>query len=86
MELFFLERFPNPDKYSYEIDQSFADPYLKISIFSTSMSCWVGRGGHMNTYQGGEASQGKIIPIKRHFVSLIFEIVSPLVGSGPPDK
>ena len=40
----------------------------------------------MNTYQGRGTSQGKIIPIKRHFASLIFGIISPLVGSGPPDE
>ena len=45
---------------------------------------WVGREGHMNTYQGGRTSQGKIIPIKRHFASSIFGIISPLVGSTPP--
>ena len=28
----------------------------------------------------------KIIPIKRHFASLMFGIVSRLVGSGPPNK
>ena len=39
----------------------------------------------MNTYQGGGTSQGKIIPIKRHFASLIFGIISPLVGLSPPD-
>ena len=50
------------------------------------MSHWVGRGGHMNTYQGGGTSQGKIIPIKRRFATLIFGIISPLVGSGPTDK
>ena len=50
------------------------------------MSHWVGRGGHMNTYQGGGTSQGKIIPIKRHFASLVFGIISLLVGWGPPDK
>ena len=40
----------------------------------------------MNTYQGGGSSEGKIIPIKRHFASLIFGIISRLVGSSPPDK
>ena len=50
------------------------------------MSHWVGCGGHMNTYQGGGTSQGKITPIKCHFASLIFGIISPLVGSGTPDK
>ena len=40
----------------------------------------------MNIYQGGGTSQEKIIPIKRHFASLIFGIISPLVGYGPPDK
>ena len=40
----------------------------------------------MNTYQGGETSQGKIIPIKRHFSCLIFGIISPLAGSSPPGK
>ena len=68
------------------IDRSFADPSLKIRIFLIGMSHWVGRGGHLNTYQGGGASQRKIIPIKRHFASLIFEIISPLVGSGLDDK
>ena len=29
----------------------------------------------MNTYQGGRTSQGKIIPIKRHFASLVFGIM-----------
>ena len=50
------------------------------------MSHWVGRGGHMNVYQGGRTSQGKIIPTKRSFAGLIFGIITPLVGSGPPDK
>ena len=50
------------------------------------MSHWVGRGGHMNTYQGRGTSQGKIVPIKRHFAILIFGIISPLVGSSPTDK
>ena len=86
LELFLLERFPHPDKYPCEIGRSFADPSLKISIFSISTSHWVGRGGHMNTYQGGGASQGKIIPINRHFASLISGITSPLIGSGSPDK
>ena len=40
----------------------------------------------MNTYQGGGTSQGKVISIKRHFSSLIFGIISPLVGSASPDK
>ena len=40
----------------------------------------------MNTYQGRGTSQGKIIPIKRHFASLIFGIIFPLVGSRSPDK
>ena len=31
----------------------------------------IGRS-QMNTYQGGGTSQGKIIPIKLHFASLIF--------------
>ena len=35
-----------------------------------------GRGGHMNTYQGGNLS-GKIIPIKRHYTSLICRIIFP---------
>ena len=86
LELFFRERFPNPDKYSCGIGQSFADPSLKISIFSIGMLHWVGRWGHMSTYQGGGTSQGKVISIKRHFASLIFGIISPLVGSASPDK
>ena len=69
---------------SIEIGRSFADPSLKISIFSIGMWHWVGCGGHMNTYHGGGTSQGKIILIKRHFASLIFGIISPLVDSGPP--
>ena len=40
----------------------------------------------MNTYKVGGTSQGRIIPMKRHFASLIFGIISPLVGSGPPDE
>ena len=40
----------------------------------------------MNNYQDGGTSHGKIIPIKHHFVSLIFVIVSPLVRSDLPDK
>ena len=64
----------------------FADSSLKISIFPIGLLNWVGGGGDMNTYQGGGISQGKIIPIKRHFASLIFGIISPLVGSGSPDK
>ena len=36
--------------------------------------------------QGGGASQGKIIPIKRHFASLIFGVISLLIGFGPPGK
>ena len=59
LELFFLERFPHPDKYSCEISRSFADPFLKISIFSIGISHWVEHGEHMNTYQGGGTSQGK---------------------------
>ena len=35
----------------------------------------------MDTYQGGGTSEGKKIPIKRHFTSLIFGIISPLIGS-----
>ena len=31
----------------------------------------IGRS-YMNTYQGGATYQGKIIPIKYHFASLIF--------------
>ena len=44
----------------------------------------------MNTYQGGGTSQGKIIPIKRHFASFFFLV---RVGNyfsvswfRPPDK
>ena len=37
----------------------------------------------MNIYQGSTTSQGKIIPIKIHFASLIFEIITLSVGSGP---
>ena len=48
------------------------------------MSHWVGRGGHMNTYWGGGTSQETVIPINRHFASLIFGIVSPLVCSARP--
>ena len=83
---FSLRGSPHPDKYLCESGRSFADPSLKISIFSIGKSHWIGRGGHMNTYQGGETSQGKIIPIKRHFVSLILGIISPLVGSDRPDN
>ena len=50
------------------------------------MSHWAGSGRHMNTFQSGGTSQGKIILIKRHFAGLIFGIISPLVGSGRPDK
>ena len=50
------------------------------------MSRGVGCGGHMNTYQGRRTSKGKIIPLKRHFAGLIFEIIFPLVGPGPLDK
>ena len=56
------------------------------NIFSIGMSHWVGRGGHMNIYKGGGTSQGKVIPIKRHFAGAIFGTILPLVGSGPPDK
>ena len=35
----------------------------------------IGRS-HMNSYQGGGASQGKIIPIKHHFASLIFGVLA----------
>ena len=83
LELFSLERFPHPDKCSYEIDRSFANLSLKISIFSIGMLHWVGREGHMNTYQGGRTSQGKLIPIKRHFASSIFGTIFPLFGSTP---
>ena len=76
----------NDFSYSCKIGRSFAETSLKISIFSIGMSHWVVRGGHVNTFQGGGTFQGKIIPIKRHFTSLIFGIISPLVGSGPPDK
>ena len=51
-------------------------------LFSIGMSHWVGRGGHMM----GEPLKKKLISIKHHFASLIFRIISPLVGSGPPDK
>ena len=81
--IFFLERFPHPDKYLCEIGCSFSDPFLKISIYSIGMSHLVGRRGHMNTYQGGQISQVEIIPIKCHFTSLFFGIISPLVGSPP---
>ena len=47
---------------------------------------WVGRGGHMNTYQDGGISQGKISPVKHRLASLIFGIISPLVNSGHSDK
>ena len=47
---------------------------------------WIGCGGQMNTCQGEGASQGKTIPIKRHFASLIFGIISPIVGSVQPNK
>ena len=50
------------------------------------MPQWVGCGRHMNTYLGEGTSQGKIIPIKRHFASLICGIIPPLVCSGTPDK
>ena len=50
------------------------------------MSHWVGPGEHMNTYQGEGAFQGKTIPIKRHFASLMLGIVSPLIGSDRPCK
>ena len=40
----------------------------------------------MNTYQSGKTFQGKIIPIKRQFASLIFGIISLLAGSDLPDK
>ena len=56
LELFFLERYPYPDKYSCGIDRLFPDLSLKISIFSIGMLHWVGCGGHMNTYQGGGTS------------------------------
>ena len=52
-------------------------PSLEITICSIGMSHWVRRRGHMNTHQDGETSQRKIIPIKRHFASLIFGIISP---------
>ena len=32
----------------------------------------------MNTYQGEGTPQGKIIPIKRRFASLVFGIIAPL--------
>ena len=86
LELFFLKRLSHLHKYSCEIGWSFADPSLKIYIFSIGMLHWVGRREHMNTYQGGGTSQGKIIPIKRHFASLVFGIFSQLVGSYPPNK
>ena len=77
--IIFPWRFPHPDKYSCEIGRSFANTTLKIYIFSISISHWVGRGGHMNTFQDGGTSRGKNIPIKRHFTRLIFGIISPLV-------
>ena len=40
----------------------------------------------MNTYLSGKTSQGKIIPIKRQFTSLIFGIISLLADSDPPGK
>ena len=50
------------------------------------MSHEVGRGGHMNTYQGRGTSKGKIIRLKRHFASLIFGIISRIACPGPLDK
>ena len=37
-------------------------------------------------YHRGGTTQGKIIPIKRHFANSTFGIISPLVGSGHHDK
>ena len=84
IEIFFLEKFPHPDKYFCEIGCSFSDPSLKISIYSIGVSHLVGGREHMNTYQGGRISQVEIIPIKCHFASLFFGIISPQVGSAPP--
>ena len=44
---------------------------------------WVACGENIYTYQGRGTSQGKIIPIKRHLTSLVFGIISQLVGCGP---
>ena len=40
----------------------------------------------MNTYQGAGTSQGKIISIKCHYPSLIWEIIPPSIVSGHADK
>ena len=49
-------------------------PIEKLNIFKEGSAQTIGRRSHMNTYEGGETSQGKIIPIKRHCSSLIFGI------------
>ena len=79
IELFFIERFPHPDRYSCETGRSFGDPFLNIYLFNWYVALG-GRGGHKNSYEGwGKTSQGRIISIKFHFASLIFGITSPLV-------
>ena len=38
----------------------------------------------MNIYQGGGTFRGKIISIKRHYPSLIWETIPASIGSGHP--
>ena len=74
LELFFLERFPHPDKDSYAFHTRPSATYRlkKYMSFKKGLRT-IGRS-YMNVYQCGGTSQGKIVPIKRHFVSLIFGI------------
>ena len=65
---------PQPDQYSCEIGRSFADPFFNRSV---------ALGWAWRAHDGG-TSKEKIISIKHHFASLIFGIISPLVGSTPP--
>ena len=52
LELFFIERFPHPERYSCETGRSFGDP-SNIYLFNWYVALG-GRGGHKNTYRGGE--------------------------------
>lgn len=55
-------------------------------IYSIGTSHWVNEEGTRILITVGGASQERIISIKRHLDSLIFEITSPLVDSSYPDK
>ena len=75
MELFFFERFPHPDKHSYAFHTQPSATYrLKKHISFKKGLRTIGQS-YMNAYQCGGTSQGKIVPIKHDFASLIFGIL-----------